>query len=100
MAAIDTNVQVTRGRTGAPIDCKDVIRRVRQRLGEDRYRVLTNNCEHFCEWCIRGELRSDQVDALPGRCRATWRGLISLCLPALAVISDSQNGVDHATIEV
>jgi hypothetical protein len=31
-------------------------------VGEDRYRVLTNNCEHFCEWCLRGEARSYQVD--------------------------------------
>jgi hypothetical protein len=23
---------------------------------------LTNNCEHFCEWCLRAEHRSYQVD--------------------------------------
>jgi hypothetical protein len=41
---------------------EEVVRRARSRLGEDRYRVLTNNCEHFCEWCLRGEPRSYQVD--------------------------------------
>jgi hypothetical protein len=40
----------------------EVVRRARLRLGEDRYSVLTNNCEHFCEWCVRGEHRSYQVD--------------------------------------
>jgi Lecithin retinol acyltransferase len=27
----------------------EVMRRARSRLGEDRYRLLSNNCEHFCE---------------------------------------------------
>jgi|GEM_PF-2371189 len=36
--------------------------RARSRLGEDRYRLTTNNCEHFCEWCVRGESRSEQVE--------------------------------------
>jgi len=38
--------------------------RARSRLGENRYHVLTNNCEHFCEWCVRGQHRSYQADAL------------------------------------
>ena len=51
-------------------DRREVIRRARSRLGEDSYRLLTNNCEHFCEWCLRGERRSYQVEAWlagPGR---------------------------------
>jgi hypothetical protein len=40
----------------------EISQRALSRLGEDRYHVLTNNCEHFCEWCVRGEHRSDQVD--------------------------------------
>jgi Lecithin retinol acyltransferase len=40
----------------------DVIRRARSRVGENRYRILRNNCEHFCEWCLRGESRSYQVE--------------------------------------
>jgi Lecithin retinol acyltransferase len=35
-------------------DSDEVVRRARSRVGEDRYHVFTNNCEHFCEWCIRG----------------------------------------------
>lgn len=41
---------------------EDVVRRARSRLGEDRYRVTTNNCEHFCTWCVSGECRSEQID--------------------------------------
>ena len=41
----------------------EVVRRARSRIGEDNYRLLTNNCEHFCEWCLRGEPRSYQVEA-------------------------------------
>jgi hypothetical protein len=43
-------------------DQYEVVRRARLRLGEDRYSALTNNCEHFCEWCVRGQHRSYQVD--------------------------------------
>jgi hypothetical protein len=50
-------------------DAREVIERARSRVGEDGYRLLTNNCEHFCEWCLRGEHRSYQVDALLARLR-------------------------------
>ena len=59
-------------------DTREVIERARSRVGEDGYRLLTNNCEHFCEWCLRGEHRSYQVEALMARLRvlcATFRFL-------------------------
>jgi hypothetical protein len=28
------------------------VERARSRLGEDRYRLLSNNCWHFAKWCI------------------------------------------------
>jgi hypothetical protein len=43
-------------------DGDEIIRRARARVGENRYHVLTNNCEHFCQWCVRDEHRRDQVD--------------------------------------
>jgi hypothetical protein len=46
------------------LDPAEVVRRARSRLGENRYHVLKNNCEHFCEWCVSGEHRSYQVDRL------------------------------------
>jgi hypothetical protein len=42
----------------------EVVQRAMSRLGEDRYHFLNNNCEHFCEWCLRAEHRSYQVDRL------------------------------------
>ncbi|MFM0061478.1 lecithin retinol acyltransferase family protein [Paraburkholderia phytofirmans] len=41
----------------------DVVRRAASRLGERNYRLLTNNCEHFCLWCLFGQGRSEQVHA-------------------------------------
>ncbi|MEX3760779.1 lecithin retinol acyltransferase family protein [Paraburkholderia phenoliruptrix] len=40
---------------------EEAVRRARSRLGENRYRLLTNNCEHFCAWVLLGESRSEQV---------------------------------------
>jgi hypothetical protein len=45
-------------------DGEQVVRRARSRLGESAYRLFTNNCEHFCEWCLHGEHRSYQVEGL------------------------------------
>ncbi|MEK7918841.1 lecithin retinol acyltransferase family protein [Burkholderia contaminans] len=42
-------------------DGTEAARRAASRLGECRYRLLTNNCEHFCLWCLFGVARSDQV---------------------------------------
>lgn len=41
------------------------VTRARSRLGEDRYRLFSNNCEHFVAWCLTGAARSEQVQ--------TWR---------------------------
>ena len=43
---------------------KEVVERARSRIGENSYRLLSNNCEHFAEWCIGGSSRSRQVEAL------------------------------------
>jgi len=59
---------------------REVARRARSRIGEDNYRLLTNNCEHFCEWCLRGQHRSYQIDAclaLPSRALHVTRHLIA-----------------------
>jgi len=44
----------------------EVVARARSRLGENSYRITTNNCVHFCHWCRSGEARSDQVERLLG----------------------------------
>jgi hypothetical protein len=43
-------------------DADKAISRARSRLGENRYRLLTNNCEHFVEWCLHDEHRSFEVE--------------------------------------
>jgi len=45
----------------------DVVRRARSRLGERRYNLLNNNCEHFCNWSQTGVSRSSQVETLRAR---------------------------------
>ena len=40
---------------------EEIVRRARSRLGENDYRLLTNNCEHFCNWCCCGVSLSAQV---------------------------------------
>lgn len=74
-----------RGRTvrvkpGAParFDHRQVVDRARSRIGEDSYRLLTNNCEHFCEWCLHGENRSYQVEALVARPGHLLRAVLRL----------------------
>jgi hypothetical protein len=59
-------------------DPREVVRRARLRLGEDRYSVLTNNCEHFCEWCVRGEHRSHQVEDRIAKSRRVLLTLIEI----------------------
>jgi len=39
----------------------EIVGRARSRVGERDYRLLTNNCEHFCNWCVSGFSRSAQI---------------------------------------
>ena len=59
-------------------DQDEVVHRAGSRLGENRYKLLTNNCEHFCEWCVHGVHRSYQVDNLRARCGKVWRRVLEL----------------------
>jgi HRAS-like suppressor 3 len=66
-------------------DGEEVARRAGSRLGENDYRLLTNNCEHFCSWCLFGERRSAQVEACMKSPLLAVRTLFWLMLLALAV---------------
>jgi hypothetical protein len=46
----------------SPFSPEEIVRRARSRLGENDYRLLTNNCEHFCNWSLSGVSRSAQVE--------------------------------------
>lgn len=43
---------------------KDIVRRALSRIGEDRYNLVFNNCEHFAAWCMTGKSESKQVKAV------------------------------------
>ena len=65
----------------------EVAHRARSRIGEDRYRLFTNNCEHFCEWCLQDEARSYQVERITRRPRwlaRLYRGIVTKPLRATA----------------
>jgi hypothetical protein len=64
-----------------------IVERARSRLGEDRYHLWTNNCEHFVAWCISGAPRSAQVEAL----RARWQRAVG----ALAMLFGRRTRGSH-----
>ena len=55
------------------LPAEDTVRHARSRLGECRYDLLRNNCEHFCNWCQIGEARSLQIDSLTRPARTLVR---------------------------
>lgn len=57
---------VTVKRTAGRFAGAAAVARARSRVGEKFYRLLSNNCEHFVEWCITGVSRSLQVERLFG----------------------------------
>jgi Lecithin retinol acyltransferase len=81
-------ISLTRFAQGHPIwvrpsgpnsrQCEEIVRRARSRLGENHYRLFSNNCEHFSEWCVNGEHRSPQVDRLLARLQCVSRALSQL----------------------
>jgi HRAS-like suppressor 3 len=62
----------------------DVARRAASRLGEQNYKLLTNNCEHLCLWCVLGQGRSHQVDACIRNPAHAVRVLLTLFVCKLA----------------
>ena len=43
-------------------DPETVVSRAKSKLGERKYRPVTNNCEHFALWCKTGISSSEQVN--------------------------------------
>lgn len=40
---------------------EETIKRAKSRIGEKKYNLITNNCEHFAMWCKTGVSESSQV---------------------------------------
>jgi hypothetical protein len=65
-----SHAEFSRGQTITPVPYPDgrcsppgvTLRRAMGRLGEQRYNLLFNNCEHFAHWCKTGRHRSSQVE--------------------------------------
>ena len=45
----------------APFSGQEVVLRAKERIGEQKYNLIINNCEHFCNECVFGEHVSEQV---------------------------------------
>jgi hypothetical protein len=74
-----------RTHTSPRFDGAEVARRARSRVGEYCYRLLSNNCEHYCEWCLQGEQHSYQIErwvSLPRLLARVFRGAVVALLPA------------------
>jgi Lecithin retinol acyltransferase len=59
----------------SPFSPEEIVLRARSRIGENDYRLLTNNCEHFCNWCLCGVSHSAQVER---RLQLPFRALLAL----------------------
>ena len=72
---------------------EDIVRRARSRLGERRYHLLRNNCEHFCNWCQLGESRSEQVEALMKPALSFIGTLRALCRDSVVGLVRLRDGI-------
>lgn len=63
---------------------REAVQRARSRIGENRYRLLTNNCEHFCTWCLDGVGRSEQVRACMKHPAIAMRAITGMCRALIA----------------
>ena len=78
---------VTHAKSG--FDAEEVIRRARTRLGEKRYRLLSNNCEHFVEWCLHDMHRSFEVETALDFPRWFGERILAALLRLVSAISRS-----------
>lgn len=91
-------VSLERFAAGRPVSVKrspstryagaEVVARARSRIGEDRYRLITNNCEHFCAWCVSGDGRSEQVEMLVGSVRGAASRVSALFSRTLSLVAN------------
>lgn len=43
---------------------EETLKRAYKKLGEKKYNLFFNNCEHFAYWCKTGIHKSEQIDEL------------------------------------
>ena len=52
---------------------EETVIRARERIGETKYSLLTNNCEHFAIWCKTGISESHQIEDVMAAMQETGR---------------------------
>ena len=75
-----------------PFAATTIVQRARSRLGENRYRLLTNNCEHLCHWCLYGVACSTQIEH--------WRATPALALTLLRTLARSVRSIASGALAV
>ncbi|SEB99315.1 Lecithin retinol acyltransferase [Pseudomonas mohnii] len=81
-------------------DAEARIARGYTRLGEDSYNLVTNNCEHFVDWCIYGTTTSEQVRSVFSMAGNTLAHIVpggAAVVTAIASASALKNGFDAAS---
>jgi hypothetical protein len=69
-----------------------IITRAMSRLGEGRYNLVFNNCQHFARWCVTGEHLSEQVNVTSSRAGSALVPAIGI--PASVMVVDSAGLVE------
>lgn len=64
---------------------RQTMKRARSRLSEDNYNLLSNNCEHFINWCIYGKPRSAQVSN--AALYIVSKGLLGISMGSVSLVS-------------
>ena len=60
------------------LDPETVVSRAKSRLGERKYNLLTNNCEHFALWCKTEISSSEQVNNMTDALKAGVSGIAAV----------------------
>lgn len=64
----------------SPENADRVLQRARSKVGKDDYNIMTNNCEHFANWCMEGRFNSVQVNDTFGKVYEGAEVVVDLCL--------------------
>jgi hypothetical protein len=75
-----------------------IIERARSRIGEQSYNVFANNCEHFCNWCVKGDHHSRQIDVATGAGALSIASTVGLMGRAAVAASGPVYGLSGAGV--
>lgn len=85
-------------RHSRPAPAREIVTRARSRLGESAYDVFSNNCEHFCNWCVNDDHHSSQVDRAAPPTAMTAASVAGLAARGAVAVSGSVYGLSGAGI--